>query len=115
MSDDLSCGTGVNCQEHEEKTWLKHKNVNSFSNDLTIIDYVHYVYSFFSQFFGQDTIIIYYPGKIHLLYVMHYDRLTFTRISKKQIFKMKKFLSKNCFENVPTHKMKMFAAMKVED
>ena len=65
LSDDLSCGTGVNCQEHEEKTWLKHKNVNSFSNDLTIIDYVHYVYSFFSQFFGQDTIIIYYPGKIY--------------------------------------------------
>ena len=49
MSDDLSCGTGVNCQEHEEKTWLKHKNVNLFSNDLTIIDRVYYV-TIFSSF-----------------------------------------------------------------
>ena len=53
MSDDLSCGTGVNCQEHEEKTWLKHKNVNLFSNDLTIIDRVYYVtiFSIFQNIF----------------------------------------------------------------
>ena len=52
MSDDLSCGTGVNCQEHEEKTWLKHKNVNLFSNDLTIIDRVYYmtIFSIFSKY-----------------------------------------------------------------
>ena len=58
MSDDLSCGTGVNCQEHEEKTWLKHKNVNLFSNDLTIIDRVYYVTIFLSDIVFCETDLI---------------------------------------------------------
>jgi len=58
LSDDLSCGTGVNCQEHEEKTWLKHKNVNLFSNDRTIIDHVYWItiFQFLPKIFSNAVI-----------------------------------------------------------